>query len=305
MSYERFDSETQNSNMQQGFQHQNTTMVVAAGGAQPAPIIVAQQPYNRFAAKAPATRKIGYWILLNGMITLVLGVVMIAATLDYWTSFIASGIWTGVFVIIAGSLCIGAGANENNTCLRIGALVMNIIGMLATLSSCLLMFVGFGLGMGCDRRRCYTNYDGRWVCSRSSCGRHFDDTKEGSYISLAVALLNVIVFVLMLIASVYAGCGCCCRRNGNSTQSQGNIVMAPTQQSYGGPVVVSSNQAYSHQAYSQPQSHTGQPQQYSQAAMPSASGGQVTYGNDYQQQPRQEEQKFMPPQDVPPAYSRN
>eukprot|EP00111_Clytia_hemisphaerica_P009432 TCONS_00027679-protein len=304
MSYERFDSGTQNSNMQQGFQHQNTTMVVAAGGAQPAPIIVAQQPYNRFAAKAPATRKIGYWILLNGMITLVLGVVMIAATLDYWTSFIASGIWTGVFVIIAGTLCIGAGANENNTCLRVGALVMNIIGMLATFSSGVMMFIGFAVGINCDHTRCYTGYDGRWVCY-NDC--FWGDAKNASYLSLAVAVMNSIAFILMLVASVYTGCGCCCQ--GNPYPYQGAVMMAPTQQAYGGPVVVSSNQTYSqqqafsqHQAYSQPQPYTAQSQQYSQAAMPTASGGQVKYGNDYQQQPRQEEQKVMPPQYAPPAY---
>ena len=83
-------------------------------------------------------------------------------------------------------------------------------------------------------------------------------------------------------------------------------MMAPAQQAYGGPVVVSSNQTYSqHQAFSHPQPYPAQPQQYSQAAMPTSSGGQVTYGNDYHQQQRQAEQKAMPPQDAPPAYSRN
>ena len=82
-------------------------------------------------------------------------------------------------------------------------------------------------------------------------------------------------------------------------------MMAPTQQTNNGQVVFSSNQTYfQHQAFSQPQPYLAQPQQYSQAATPT-SGGQVTYGNDYHQQQRQDEQKVLPPQDVPPAYSRN
>ena len=53
------DSGTQSSTMQPAIQHQNTTAVIASGGAQPAPIIVTQQPYNPFAVKASATKKLG------------------------------------------------------------------------------------------------------------------------------------------------------------------------------------------------------------------------------------------------------
>ena len=69
---------------------------------------------------------------------------MIFATLNYWISYIGGGIWSGTFIIIAGSLTIGAGANANNYCLRIGAMVMCTFALTSVFSSGILNLVGFG-----------------------------------------------------------------------------------------------------------------------------------------------------------------
>ena len=68
----------------------------------------------------------GIAILSIGTVIFLLGIIMISAATQFWGSATAGGIWSGLFIIIAGSLTISAGYNANNRCLRIGALVMCI-----------------------------------------------------------------------------------------------------------------------------------------------------------------------------------
>ena len=82
-------------------------------------------------------------ILTIGIITLLVGILMIFAALDWPASIIGGGIWSGVFIIIAGSLTIGAGGFEHNNYLRIGAMVMCIFALVFASASGILNLVAF------------------------------------------------------------------------------------------------------------------------------------------------------------------
>jgi len=274
-------------------------------------------------------RKLGIALLIVGIITLLQGIVMVAVASRFWTSVSGGGIWSGIFVIIAASLTMSAGGNAEARGMRIGALIMLIFAMIFTFASGIMNLIGFIVGISCsDYSNCYYDYNGNWVCNNDYyCSQ--DDSTVGAILSMVVSLLNFITFILSLVAAIYCGRGVCCHGN---RETQGIVVAGPRHPGYGGTVVATSNyqqqpagyppnsgyqpptsapypqgSAPSQQpAYNPNQPQYYPPQQYSQAAMPTSSGGQVTYGNDYQQQPaRQEEQKVMPPQDTPPAYSRH
>ena len=83
-------------------------------------------------------------ILTMGTITFLLGIIMILAASQFWTSTIAGGIWSGLFIIVAGSLTISAGYNKNNRCLRIGALVMCYIAVVMAGASGMINLIAFG-----------------------------------------------------------------------------------------------------------------------------------------------------------------
>ncbi|XP_066917156.1 uncharacterized protein [Clytia hemisphaerica] len=272
-------------------------------------------PYQMYSSPAIIVRKYGNILLVNGLITIIIGIVMAAAAPEYWTSISGAGIWSGIFVIIAGVLCMRSGADENSRGLKTGALVMCIFAIIFTISCCIMCFIGFATGISYNQH-CYWDYFNNYICY-DDCNSY--DRRLGSILSLAVSILNIKAFILSLLAAFKLGRGGCC----NPQESQGILVNSPAQPGYGGVGVASSNYQqvhpyppptsasypqtsapYSQQpAYNPNQPQYYPPQQYSQAAMPTSSGGQVTYGNDYQQQPRQQEQKVMPPQDAPPAYS--
>ena len=87
---------------------------------------------------------LGIAILTLGIITFLFGIIMIVAATQWWGSISSGGIWSGIFTIIAGSLTIGAGANSNNNCLRIGAMVMCIFAMIFAFFSGIINFIAFG-----------------------------------------------------------------------------------------------------------------------------------------------------------------
>ena len=87
---------------------------------------------------------LGIYILAIGTVTFLLGIIMITAAPRFWGSITSGGIWSGLFIIIAGSLTISAGYNANNRCLRIGALVMCIIAIVNACASGLLNLIAFG-----------------------------------------------------------------------------------------------------------------------------------------------------------------
>ena len=68
---------------------------------------------------------------------------MLSAVARWWGSYSGGGIWSGVFIIIAGSLTIGAGGFEDNNCLRIGAMVMCIFALVFASASGILNLVAF------------------------------------------------------------------------------------------------------------------------------------------------------------------
>ena len=69
---------------------------------------------------------------------------MIFAATNWWASLSGAGIWSGIFIIVAGSFAIAAGVNENIKCLRIAALVMCILAMIFAFSSGIMNLVAFG-----------------------------------------------------------------------------------------------------------------------------------------------------------------
>ena len=80
----------------------------------------------------------GIAILTIGIITLLLGIIMILVFFKWPASIVGGGVWSGIFIIIAGSLTMGAAENTNNVCLRIGAMVMCIFALVT--ASLSLMF---------------------------------------------------------------------------------------------------------------------------------------------------------------------
>lgn len=69
---------------------------------------------------------------------------MVFAAPRWWGSFSGGGIWSGFFMIIAGSLVISTGFNPNNKCLRYAALVICIVALVIASVSGLGNLVAFG-----------------------------------------------------------------------------------------------------------------------------------------------------------------
>ena len=78
-----------------------------------------------------------------GAISIILGIVAVAVNPDYEYGVVGSGIWTGVFIVIAGSLCIAAGVQKHNKGLRLGAFIMLVIALVLGLASAALDLMAF------------------------------------------------------------------------------------------------------------------------------------------------------------------
>lgn len=304
----------------------SSTTVVHSGQ----PAVVAAQPmaYNPFVAKANTTKKLGITQVVMGTISLILGVVMIPVAPMYFGSIAGGGIWSGMFIIVAGSLCIAAGSNPDVYGTRCGALTMCIISILFLTSCGILNFIGFAVGVSC------VDVD---YCEGLNNG--------GPYLSLILSIMMLVLFVITLMSAIYTGRGCC--SSGSPTQVY--VVTQPA--AAPGGVIVSNYQATTHQGghypqqgyapptstgYQQsftgyPQSSTGYPpsstgyhsastgylpasagypqassgsqpypsQQYTQTSTAQAS---VTYGVDYSQQKAGDPTSLG---DAPPPYNPN
>ena len=68
---------------------------------------------------------------------------MVVAASNWWGSLSGVGIWSGIFIIIAGSLTMGAGEYANSVYLRVGAMVMCIFALIFATASGILNLVAF------------------------------------------------------------------------------------------------------------------------------------------------------------------
>ena len=93
--------------------------------------------------------QLGIAILTIGTLTFLFGMIARSISnkphnLPTRPNLSSSGIWSGVFIIVAGSLITSSGYYKNNKCLRIGALMMCIVAMVAACISGVISLVWFG-----------------------------------------------------------------------------------------------------------------------------------------------------------------
>lgn len=250
----------------------SSTTVVHSGQ----PVVVASQPmpYNPFAAKAGITKKFGIIQVVMGTISIVLGVVMIPVAPMYFGSISGGGIWSGIFIIVAGSLCIAAGSNPDVYGTRCGALTMCIISILFLTSCGILNIIGFAIGVSCVPDCYWDYYQQRNICYDDCEGFNSD---SGPYLSLVLFIMMLVLFVITLLSAIYTGRGCC----SSGSPSQGYVMTQPV--AAPGGVIVSNYQGtanqgghYHQQGYAPPS--TGYPpsstgyQQSSTVYPPSSTG---------------------------------
>ena len=76
----------------------------------------------------------------------------------------------------------------------------------------------YSTGRNCNTY-CYWDYYNNYVCD-DDCNVYGYDREAGSWLSFLLAVLNISVFIKLIIATVYLGCGGCC----GESQNRGNLL---------------------------------------------------------------------------------
>ena len=87
--------------------------------------------------------QLGIAVLTIGIMTFLFGTITLSVAPRFLPSLLTSGIWSGVFIIVAGSLITSTGYYKNIKCLRYGAVVMCLFAMVAACISGVISLVVF------------------------------------------------------------------------------------------------------------------------------------------------------------------
>lgn len=231
--------------------------------------VPAQQPATTYNINVRATKTLGTISTVIAVLLLALGIAqaVLAAVEPMFSA--ASGIWCGLFILVAGVLGLNSAKRPQNGCLIGCTMAFNIVVMVASSFAYGTTGVGIALWSIKKAEHHYRSipepvYDGYYDQHRV-----YVDPDDGSRALAGIAVNSIVMFLLCiewvvaLIAAIFFCTGCCCRPRGGMIiqQAQPMYMTGGVQSSYGQPMV----------AY-------GQPIQYGQAM------GQPMVGQYYGQQ---------------------
>ncbi|XP_057291804.1 uncharacterized protein LOC130614390 [Hydractinia symbiolongicarpus] len=184
-------------------------------GASPATVLIQRPPPS---VNEKALKIIGIIQLLVGIAAVAIGITMSTINTSYWLVNMRSGIWIGVWIIIAGILCISITSSSHNNCLIGTAMFFNIIAIIGAVVDGILFAIALWYFTNCETYS-YSYYYYYYYRSYSTACR----SVTGAIFFGVLLGLMVLEFFLGLAASIYCCSGCC-----GGQSSQGVVIHQQT-----------------------------------------------------------------------------
>ncbi|XP_002734636.1 uncharacterized protein LOC100373964 [Saccoglossus kowalevskii] len=266
-------------------QQQPGPMVQQPVGVVQQPVPGVQQTGVRIGFAHKTITSFGIALIILGTLAIIFGIVPISIGC-FPTSYIGTGIWTGIFVIVTGILVCVSGFKKSN-CSIIANMVLSIIAA-AMAGTALLPLSAVGIA---SEEGCIYHYWGYSPCDYS----HFRTC-------VAFHSMNLIISIVVTIITIVSACLCCravcCHRgpqravyytaSGNAPQQVPMVSMATPQ----GTQLVYMMPATGMQGVQQPMVASGCSQQ---PAMVMVVQGHQSDKNQPQQQPSAPSSEQAPP----------
>ncbi|XP_002734638.2 uncharacterized protein LOC100374271 [Saccoglossus kowalevskii] len=275
-------------------------MVQQPVGVVQQPVPGVQQTGVRIGFSHKTITGFGITLILLGTLAIIFGSVSIGIECIPF-SYVGTGIWTGMFIIVTGILGCVSGCKKNK-CTIIANMVLSIIAAVLAIATLLpLSAVGIASEDECGYMYQYTSYDYIWTCAYS----HYRSC-------VALYSMNLIISIVVAIITIISACLCgravCCIQGpqramyytapGNTPQQVPMVSMATPQ----GTQLVYMMPATGMQGVQQPMVASGYNQQPVMMMMV-----QPTYQNQPQQQQQHQQQQQQQPSapgvDPAPPYS--